>query len=94
MKYNKCVPLGRARKELYQMTAEYSPKLCSFWTAMLNMTWCTGRMKREWQMAEAAQIDEEDLAAPALGALNASQASDVPAHAGWSARTTGFQRRR
>ena len=54
MRYMRCVPEGRARKELYQMAMEYDPLMKRFWTGVLNQAWQQACTLGTWELADAA----------------------------------------
>ena len=60
MKYKRCVPRGRARKELYQMSMEWEPQMESFYTSFMNVSYVASRVLRTWELAEAAQLEKHD----------------------------------
>ena len=54
MKYKRCVPEGRARKELYQMMLEADPMIDKFYTCTMNAAYTSSRVLGTWELAGAA----------------------------------------
>lgn len=67
MKYKRCVPVGRARKELYQMSMEWNRTFCEWFAALMNLSYSTSSTLGTWEQAEAAQLDKHNGKAGAQG---------------------------
>ena len=67
MKYMKCVPRGRARKELYQMILEWDSSFKHFFAGLFNQLAFSSTTLGTWELADAAQLDKHNGKEGTLG---------------------------
>ena len=67
MKYKRCVPDGRARKELYQMLMEWSAMVAQWFAGLFNLAYRTSHTLGTWELAQSAQLEKHNGKPGTLG---------------------------